>query len=69
MAKYEVIEDIRSEDGSKKTLWIVLSPDETTFLKFDADASPDVVDATVDVFLLERQASETRRRLDEMTKE
>ena len=69
MAKYEVIEDIMSESGEYRTLRVVLSPDETTFLKFGADAGSDIVDATVDLFLLDRQASEARRKLDELTGE
>ena len=58
-----------SESGEYRTLRVVLSPDETTFLKFGADAGSDIVDATVDLFLLDRQASEARRKLDELTEE
>ena len=68
MAKYQVIEDVASQDGATRMLRVVLSPDETTFLKFASDADAEIIDATVDVFLLNRQFEEARRKLDELTK-
>lgn len=60
MPKYEVLENRQNAKKTQRTIRVRLSDEESAFFEFKADPSQEKIDATVDLFLANREAEKIR---------